>query len=234
MAPVVECVSADSVMRERTTTSRHSPEYESCADHARHRRSVSATSSAASTGAGGASSETPARSASSRRSAPRSLSNSPTVVSPSAVQRDIAADVDRVGAGDGHQASPCTLRTPGDDGSVVETDDEAPCGGEPSHGLPARAAPTRGLSSAPKGITSVTTTEPPWACHVVSSTSVSPRYERSARLAASVGASSQCPCSGPPSRDAKQAPESKRGTHSQSIEPLRDTRAAVRRSPMMA
>jgi hypothetical protein len=37
-----------------------------------------------------------------------------------------------------------------------------------------------------------------------------------------------------PSSAAKQAPESKRGQHSQSIEPSRVTKAAVSQSPMMA
>jgi len=43
----------------------------------------------------------------------------------------------------------------------------------------------------------------------------------------SVGAISQRPCSGVPSSAAKQAAESKRGRQSQSIEPARETSAAV-------
>ena len=50
----------------------------------------------------------------------------------------------------------------------------------------------------------------------------------------SAGAISQRPCSGVPSRAAKQAPESKRGKQSQSIEPSRPTSAAVSQSPMRA
>jgi hypothetical protein len=42
------------------------------------------------------------------------------------------------------------------------------------------------------------------------------------------------PCSGPPIKAAKQAPESKRGRQSQSIEPRRETRAAVSPSPISA
>ena len=55
-----------------------------------------------------------------------------------------------------------------------------------------------------------------------------------ARRSAPAGASSQRPCSGPPSRAAKQAAESKRGQHSQSIEPSRPTSAAVSQSPISA
>jgi hypothetical protein len=44
----------------------------------------------------------------------------------------------------------------------------------------------------------------------------------------------QKPLSGVPSSAAKQAGESKRGQHSQSIEPLRPTSAAVRQSPTSA
>jgi hypothetical protein len=44
----------------------------------------------------------------------------------------------------------------------------------------------------------------------------------------------QRPFSGPPSRAAKQAPESNRGRQSQSIDPSRLTSAAVRQSPIIA
>ena len=50
----------------------------------------------------------------------------------------------------------------------------------------------------------------------------------------STGAISQRPFSGVPSSAAKQAPESKRGKQSQSIEPPRSTSAAVCRSPISA
>src|SRR6266850_1440596 len=56
---------------------------------------------------------------------------------------------------------------------------------------------------------------------------VSPRYRRVERALASAGASSHRPFSGPPSNAAKQAPESNRGQHSQSIEPPRETSAPV-------
>jgi hypothetical protein len=42
------------------------------------------------------------------------------------------------------------------------------------------------------------------------------------------------PCSAVPRRAAKQADESKRGQHSQSIEPSRPTRAADLQSPINA
>jgi hypothetical protein len=48
------------------------------------------------------------------------------------------------------------------------------------------------------------------------------------------GASSHRPLSGVPRIAAKQAPESKRGQHSQSIEPVHETSAAVSQSPMSA
>jgi hypothetical protein len=41
------------------------------------------------------------------------------------------------------------------------------------------------------------------------------------------GASRHCPCSGVPSKAAKQAPESKRGTQSQSTAPSRDERRGL-------
>ena len=53
-------------------------------------------------------------------------------------------------------------------------------------------------------------------------------------VAGVAGASDQHPFSGPPSSDAKQAPESKRGTQSQSTEPVLSTSAAVCRSPISA
>ena len=53
-------------------------------------------------------------------------------------------------------------------------------------------------------------------------------------LAVCRGAISQRPCSGVPSSAAKQASESKRGQHSQSIEPSRATSAALLQSPISA
>ena len=50
----------------------------------------------------------------------------------------------------------------------------------------------------------------------------------------SAGAIRHRPCSGVPSSAAKQAPESKRGKQSQSMDPSRLTRAAVWQSPMSA
>ena len=53
-------------------------------------------------------------------------------------------------------------------------------------------------------------------------------------MASPLGAIFQRPCSGSPSNAANTAPESIRGTHHQSIEPLRATVATVRVSPMIA
>lgn len=75
---------------------------------------------------------------------------------------------------------------------------------------------------------------PSAASNSVSSTSVPGRYRRVARGAGSAGASSQRPCSGALSSAAKQAGLSKRGQHSQSIEPSRATSAAVSQSPIKA
>ena len=52
--------------------------------------------------------------------------------------------------------------------------------------------------------------------------------------AGATGAIDQRPCSGVPRSAAKQASESKRGQQNQSIEPSRETSAAVRQSPMIA
>jgi hypothetical protein len=57
---------------------------------------------------------------------------------------------------------------------------------------------------------------------------------RRARITAALGAIFQQPHSSPPRRAAKHAGESKRGQHSQSIEPSRQTKAAVSPSPIMA
>ena len=54
------------------------------------------------------------------------------------------------------------------------------------------------------------------------------------RAPASTHSMSQRPFSRPPRRAAKQAGESKRGQHNQSIDPARDTSAAVSQSPISA
>jgi hypothetical protein len=83
---------------------------------------------------------------------------------------------------------------------------------------------------------SITTTMPASVSTSVSSTIVSPRYRRVVRRTVSCveGPRSQRPCSGRPRSAAKQAPESKRGQHNQSIDPVRETSAAVSQSPIMA
>jgi hypothetical protein len=53
-----------------------------------------------------------------------------------------------------------------------------------------------------------------------------------ARVSVAAGAICHRPCSGEPRRPAKHAGESKRGTHSQSIDPSRATSAAVWQSPI--
>jgi hypothetical protein len=54
------------------------------------------------------------------------------------------------------------------------------------------------------------------------------------RTTSTLGASDQRPCSSPPSSAAKQAAESNRGKHNQSIDPSRRTSAAVSVSPINA
>ena len=68
----------------------------------------------------------------------------------------------------------------------------------------------------------------------VSKISVLCRYCRVTRARSSRGEICQRPCSSEPSNAAKQASESKRGQHSQSIEPSRPTNAAASQSPISA
>jgi hypothetical protein len=79
---------------------------------------------------------------------------------------------------------------------------------------------------------SITVAAPSDVSNFVSRTSVFARYARDDRARSSAGAISQRPCSSVPTSAAKQAPESKRGQQSQSIEPPRDTSADVSQSPM--
>ncbi len=83
---------------------------------------------------------------------------------------------------------------------------------------------------------SVTRTAPEPVSKSVSSTIEPGRYRRETFRTStdSPGATFHRPFSGVPSRAAKHAPESNRGTHSQSIDPSRPTSAAVRQSPIIA
>jgi hypothetical protein len=82
---------------------------------------------------------------------------------------------------------------------------------------------------------SVTRAAPSAVCQSVSSTSVSPWYRRvTSRGPVPAGAIRQNPFCSPPSRPAKQAGESKRGTHSQSADPSLLMSAADCISPMIA
>jgi hypothetical protein len=69
---------------------------------------------------------------------------------------------------------------------------------------------------------------------VVSSTIVSPRYARADERTSPAGAMRQVPFDASPSSAAKTASLSKRGRHSQSIDPSRPTSAAEPRSPISA
>ncbi len=90
-----------------------------------------------------------------------------------------------------------------------------------------------GLSIA---MASVIRTTPEPVVNSVSSTIEPGRYRRRTCLTSipSAGATFHRPFSGDPRSAAKHAPESNRGTHIQSIEPSRPTRAAVRQSPIIA
>jgi len=86
----------------------------------------------------------------------------------------------------------------------------------------------------PAGMKSWISTIPPSVSKRVSRISVSARYRREAARPPCCGAMSQRPLSGVPSNAAKQASESNRGQHSQSIDPSRPTSAALRQSPIRA
>ena len=93
---------------------------------------------------------------------------------------------------------------------------------------------TTSVRSPQIGMKSVSRTAPVDVVKVVSRTSESPRYRRVVRRVSCAGAISHRPCSGVPSSAQKHAASSKRGTQSQSMEPSRPTRAAVRRLPISA
>src|SRR5689334_1678604 len=80
---------------------------------------------------------------------------------------------------------------------------------------------------------SMTDAVPSGVTNSVSSTRESFQYQRCVELI-SLGAMRQKPLPSSPNNDAKHAGESKRGMHSQSMEPPLSTSAAVSRSPMRA
>ena len=81
---------------------------------------------------------------------------------------------------------------------------------------------------------SVSETDPSAVVKTVSRIRVSLRYRRVTSTSFCVGAISHRPCSGPPRSAEKHAALSKRGRHSQSIEPSRPTSARVSQFPMTA
>ncbi|MNV82745.1 hypothetical protein D3C71_1764980 [compost metagenome] len=92
---------------------------------------------------------------------------------------------------------------------------------------------TSALAS-PSGMKSSTRARPVAVTQVVSSTRVSSRYWRLLCSTGSQGARRQRPFSSLPSSAANTAGASKRGRHSQSSEPSRLTRAALRQLPSRA
>ena len=88
----------------------------------------------------------------------------------------------------------------------------------------------RTTDALPGTMKSISATLPVDDPKIVSNTSVSGRYRRVTVKKADSGPIHQRPFSGDPSRAAKQAGLSKRGQHSQSMEPALLTSAAVRQS----
>ena len=86
----------------------------------------------------------------------------------------------------------------------------------------------------PGGMKSINAIRPSSVLKTVSSTMVPSRYARLTCGAGSAGWMRHRPWSEVPSRAAKQALLSKRGQHSQSMDPLRPTRAALVQSPISA
>ena len=84
------------------------------------------------------------------------------------------------------------------------------------------------------GMKSVTHTSPSAVSKTVSTISVPSRYCRRFAFIFPAGAIFQKPWSRVPSSAAKHAREENVGQHSQSIEPSRDTSAAVSQSPISA
>jgi hypothetical protein len=84
------------------------------------------------------------------------------------------------------------------------------------------------------GMKSHTDTEPVDVSKVVSRIKVSGSYRRVTLVTSPFGAISHRPFPALPSSAAKAAPESIRGAHHQSMDPVRSTRATVFVSPMMA
>jgi hypothetical protein len=101
---------------------------------------------------------------------------------------------------------------------------------------PRRPSTMRITEEAPwfTGMKSISATVPSAVSNNVSRMTVSLTYMRVDLEISPAGLIDQRPCSECPSNAAKQAPLSNRGQHSQSIEPLAPTSAAVVQSPMSA
>ena len=134
------------------------------------------------------------------------------------------------GAGDGAQAVPSSSRvTHGTRRAVVEAQRPAPCASARGPRRPTTMRTTSARARRASGMKSITRDRALGRSRSsVSSTSVSGGSgARDAAHAGSAARSASGRCSGVPSSAAKQASESKRGQHSQSIEPSRPTSAAV-------
>ena len=236
MPPVGAYVSALSVISERCTASRHV-----AVVRATDLRPAPATTPScvrrhalASIGDGGVvvrREPRRARTAPSRRRRRRSRRRS------SCPRRACATGVrehDRVGTGDraGARRRWCgpTARP-----SRSRSGRRGPCASAPVPTGPRRCARCRRLRSR-IGMQSVTRTPPSSVCERRSRARAC-RRGTGARSRAARRRPARCcqrPCGSSPSSAAKHAPESKRGTHSQSIEPSLPTSAAVCVSPMSA
>ncbi len=98
-----------------------------------------------------------------------------------------------------------------------------------------RTRRTTAARLSPIDMKSVTSTAPSGVSHLLQTTKVLPRYVRMETVASGeAGASFHAPCSSVPRSAPNMDAESKRGRHSQSMDPSRATSAPVWQSPMSA
>ena len=145
---------------------------------------------------------------------------------PGALGRRRRREDHRVGTGGGVQPA-VEVGHPREVRAVVEAHPEVHVDRDPPRDTLDDADDVDGLARG-SACSRSTRTTPSSVWNVVSSTSVSPRYRRSIRRMPPAGASFQRPWSRVPRSAANTAPESNRGTQSQSIEPsLRDERRGL-------
>jgi hypothetical protein len=219
-----------SVISERVTASRHSPPQRSPATQACHQRAVCAASAPAS-GRSGAGRCAGRQTAAIGTWSPPATQNRACTVPPSLATRT-GLNSQSVCAPPVSWVAPPCRRTRGvvcpysNRGASVIRMSTWPVTPSTSR-ISTGSAPRTGMQSA-------TRTVPEAVANSVSSTRVPGRYRRRTRLTPLAGAICQWPFRSSPSSAAKQASESNRGRHSQSMEPSRLISAAVCRSPTSA